>query len=92
MRVDEDIFIKHRDIHWEAYIDNGWNTYCIAKGTVADKLIVDKIDTPERFRRRGHATRLTAALKMHFNLDLHPFAIDNTDCAIGFWNSIKLEV
>lgn len=90
LRIEEDLFIKHYGIHWEAYIDNGLHLFCIAKGTIANVIIIDTISTPYKFRRRGYATRLMNVVKDHFQKELFPFAVADTECAQKFWNSLKI--
>lgn len=91
MRIGDNIFLKVYGIHWEAYIDNGCNLYCHAKGMIGNEIIVDYIHTPRKFRRRGYGTKLIEAVKEHFNKDILPFAIENTECATGFWNTIEVK-
>jgi hypothetical protein len=91
VRISDIIFLKVYGAHWEAYIDDGWNTYCKAKGLVGNPVIIDTINTPYIFRRQGYATRLVEEISNYFNAEITPFGVKDTECAKRFWDSLGIE-
>lgn len=82
------VHIKMIDpVHWEAFVEQGFDTCSYATGVLSDCVIVDRIDTKPQFRRRGFATDILRALKWTFKRDVVGFAIEPTEEAQGFWSS-----
>ena len=55
-----------------------------------DKCLIDTIDTPITYRRKGYATQIVKELQREFK-EVAPIGIQNTNHATGFWASLGME-
>jgi hypothetical protein len=84
------VFIKNTgDMKGEAWLEfwdtsqNEWEIGCRAKLMfMGKKCLVDTLDTPVKFRKRGYASQVIKELQSHFD-EVEPIGV--TDAAKGFW-------
>ena len=79
----------------EAFIEewcvDDWDTVCISKVIfVGDECLVDTIDTPKQYRRKGYASQLVKELQARFK-EVKPIGITSSEEARGFWDRLGME-
>jgi hypothetical protein len=71
-------------IHFEAFIEQGFDTVVTAKGVLTPKeVIVDQIETHPDHREKGFAKAVLLGLFTAFRKEVVPFAVKHT--AYAFW-------
>ena len=89
------IFIKntggHKGEAWLEFWDssqNEWEIGCRAKLLfMGKKCLIDTLDTPFKFRKRGYATQVVKELRSKFD-EVEPIGV--TASARGFWDRLGM--